>query len=89
MANRLEKPILKEYGSFMTTTLSKKSNPGDGQHGKGVRGECDSGGGSGGGSGDPGSGPSINSITSDPCATSSTNNFFDSAYGFLTNLVRF
>ena len=38
MKKILEQPIVKQYGSFLTVTLSKKSSPGDGSFANGVKG---------------------------------------------------
>lgn len=38
MKKTLELPVIREYGSFLSITLSKKSTPGDGTHANGVKG---------------------------------------------------
>lgn len=35
---KLQSAQVKSYGAFLTVTLSKKSKPGDGKFGRGVRG---------------------------------------------------
>jgi hypothetical protein len=39
MKTILTKPIVKKYGTFLSVILTKKSSPGDGIHGNGVKGE--------------------------------------------------
>ncbi|MGZ0051141.1 lariocidin family lasso peptide [Brevibacillus gelatini] len=34
---QLKAGVVKEYGTFMNITLAKKSKPGDGKHGRGVK----------------------------------------------------
>ena len=41
MKKPLEVPVIEEYNSFLATTLSKKSTPGDGTFACGTKGEKD------------------------------------------------
>jgi hypothetical protein len=38
MKNRFKPAVIVSYGSFMSVILSKKSSPGDGMWGRGVKG---------------------------------------------------